>query len=93
MLEAAACRDQARERAKQGGRRGRERGEGEVRLTVCESESASGGGGGGGRGGRAYVGSKKPATDGRKDETELEFPLAFMRFVSRELLVLPQRCL
>lgn len=55
------------------------------------SERASGGGGG--RGGRAYVGSEKPATDGRKDETELEFPLAFMRFVSRELLVLPQRCL
>ena len=39
-----------------------------------------------------YVGSKKPATDGRSDETELEFPLAFMRFVSREL-VLPRRCL
>ena len=39
-----------------------------------------------------YVGSKKPATDGRSDETELEFPLAFMGFVSREL-VLPRRCL
>lgn len=38
-----------------------------------------------------YVGSssKKPATDGRSDETELEFPASRMGFVSREL-VLPR---
>lgn len=57
---------------------------------MCESESGGGGGGGGAV--QQYVGSRKPATDGRSDETELEFPLAFMRFVSREL-VLPRRCL
>jgi hypothetical protein len=34
-----------------------------------------------------YVGSKKPPTDGRSDETEFRVPANVMAFVSRGLVV------